>query len=1259
VRRRSHIGKALTRPATGRKIVDSAGLEQNLRYYFPFGFATSLQAWQRYVVDELLEPVAPLAQQSTAYTVRKLADRINARHADLSYTTPPVFAEHLIALGALTDALRYLARQYCLQDRPGALARGREHARDRIGRTAVTRINPVFGDLFPPGTVQTGQATWQRFLSELTGPVEEHLTLEVILLFLNVRNRATRSFRELFDDGELQRRASYVPFVVAIEEFFEREEPAGRTGMKLFEFLRAPALASPDSLDGQLAFIREHWADLLPADLLARIDQARDVLRETDARRTLTPGSAPVLEFGLGTAGAYDGWPEPESFSSDADWMSNVVLMAKSSYVWLDQLSKWYQRPIATLADIPDEELDRLAGWGVTGLWLIGLWERSRASQTIKQWTGNPEAGASAYSLYEYEIAADLGGPAAYDNLRERAAARGIRLASDMVPNHMGIDSRWLIEHPDWFLQLDCPPYPAYSFNGGDLCGDERVSIRIEDGYWEQRDAAVVFQRRDDYTGNVRYIYHGNDGTSMPWNDTAQLDFSRADVREAVIQTILHVARQFPIIRFDAAMTLAKKHFQRLWFPSPGDAGAIPSRAEHGLTREAFDRLVPHEFWREVVDRVAVEAPDTLLLAEAFWLMEGYFVRTLGMHRVYNSAFMNMLKMEENQKYRQTIKNVLEFSPEVLKRFVNFMSNPDERTAVEQFGKGDKYFGVSLMLITMPGLPMLGHGQVEGFSEKYGMEYRRAYWDEHIDTDMVRRHEREIFPLMRRRQLFSGAENFALFDFVHPDGHVDENVFAYTNRSGDDRALILYNNAYASTRGTLQTASAVNRGTVDTPRLESHNLAEALGLNGEQRSFYTFRDAVTGLEYLRFAPALAEHGLYIELSGYQYHAMVDFRLLHDHDGVWSHLHDHLSGHGTPHLARDRRELELLPLLDQFGELTGPERLKAWGCGQPTVDERIALKLDRLDRLARDLLGSARPSGLDPAAAASTGTELLDEAMSSLAPLGAGIPEAAAGVPLGDGRAGDTGSGRPSGTVLDALCKPTAALLSRGFAPPIAERLADWLGESAGQRLLPVVWIGRLLRRTADAAVGIDAATDTGTDPPLPGKPTTESVPGAADERDTGDTALALLDADAVALLLDRARDGLQAWLRDDHTAWELSRLAWVLARHTPLSAAAAFGHAGEILEQIAADPEGRALLGLNTHADVWYLRQESLKLLLAGELYLALPAILAAGPDAGGERLGRLIDGADIVDAAADQHSYRLTKTVTALNQGLTKTAPD
>ena len=336
-----------------------------------------------------------------------------------------------------------------------------------------------------------------------------------------------------------------------------------------------------------------------------------------------------------------------------------------------------------------------------------------------------------------------------------------------MVPNHMGIDSRWVIQHPDWFMQLPYPPFPAYSFEGPDLSTDGRVEIKIEDHYFDRSDAAVVFRRVDRWSGDERYIYHGNDGTSLPWNDTAQLNYLNPEVREAVIQTILHVARLFPIIRFDAAMTLTKQHYQRLWFPVPGTGGAIPSRSEYGLTKEEFDRAMPVEFWRELVDRVAAEVPGTLLLAEAFWLLEGYFVRTLGMHRVYNSAFMNMLRDEENANYRSVIKNTLEFDPEVLKRYVNFMNNPDERTAVDQFGKGDKYFGVCTLLATLPGLPMFGHGQIEGFTESYGMEYRRAYHDETPDEWLVARHEREISPLLHRRALFADVKELPVVRLLH------------------------------------------------------------------------------------------------------------------------------------------------------------------------------------------------------------------------------------------------------------------------------------------------------------------------------------------------------------------------------------------------------------------------------------------------------------------------------------------------------------
>ncbi|MCP4291320.1 MAG: alpha-amylase [bacterium] len=748
----------------------------------------------------------------------------------------------------------------------------------------------------------------------------------MLLLFLNTSNPAAAEAAPLFDDSELRHQASFVPFITGLENFLEDNETGSKGGGSLLHLLRSPMLASPDSLSGQINFIRQTWAHLLPEELSRRLQMALDVLKEKDTTRSGEPGPPQVLEFSHRETDSDYTLVEPEAFSQDAHWMSNVVLMAKSVYVWLDQLSRLYGYPVRTLAEIPDEELDKLARWGITGLWLIGLWERSEASRLIKQYLGNADAAASAYALRDYKIAQDLGGQEAYKNLSDRAEQRGIRLASDMVPNHMGIDSNWIVEHPDWFLQAANPPFPAYNFTGGDLCENPNVSVRIEDGYWDQSDASVVFQRVDNQSGHTRYIYHGNDGTSMPWNDTAQLNFLLPEVRKAVTDVILDVARMFPIIRFDAAMTLAKKHYQRLWFPAPGDAGAIPSRAEHGMSREEFNRVFPEEFWRQVVDRVAAEAPDTLLLAEAFWLMEGYFVRTLGMHRVYNSAFMNMLKMEDNAKYRQTLKNVLEFSPAVLQRFVNFMNNPDEKTAVEQFGRSDKYFGCALLLVTLPGLPMIGHGQVEGFSEKYGMEYRKACWDESIDEDMVRRHEREIFPLMRLRHLFSGAENFALFDFESDGNHVDENVFAYTNRFGDEKALIIYNNSYEETSGTLRHSSAVNTASSEDPNLVRHSLAEALQLEDGSNIWYLFRDHSDGLEYLQKSSDLIYNGFHTHLNGYQSRALVNFRKIEDVDGSWTELATELAGQGVPEMDTARRRKEIAPALQQISQKVTPEIL---------------------------------------------------------------------------------------------------------------------------------------------------------------------------------------------------------------------------------------------------------------------------------------------------------------------------------------------
>ncbi len=442
----------------------------------------------------------------------------------------------------------------------------------------------------------------------------------------------------------------------------------------------------------------------------------------------------------------------------------------------------------------------------------------------------------------------------------------------------------------------------------------------------------------------------------MPWNDTAQLNLLDPEVREALIQMIMHVARKTPIIRFDAAMTLSKKHYQRLWFPQPGTGGAIPSRSDYAMTKESFNQAMPEEFWREVVDRMNAEMPETLLLAEAFWLMEGYFVRSLGMHRVYNSAFMHMLMKEENNKYRELIKNTLDFNPEILKRYVNFMSNPDEETAVNQFGKGDKYFGVAVLMVTLPGMPMFGHGQVEGLSEKYGMEYKRAYYDESPDDNLVRRHEYEIFPLIRKRYLFSQVDDFDFYDFIDTYGNTNENVFAYSNKSGNEKTFIIYNNSFEQAKGHINfSILKAQKGS----EKKSKKIAEALNIKKEWGHFYSFREHKTKLQYLVSGNDIFDNGMSFTLNGYEYKIFIHFKEIYDTTGEYETLYQAVKGTGVPSLEEKLKEIKLAPLHETLGFLLDKNNLseisalcfKDSGLARSAFDE-ITVNLPQLfiDRL---------------------------------------------------------------------------------------------------------------------------------------------------------------------------------------------------------------------------------------------------------------------------------------------------------------------
>jgi len=235
-----------------------------------------------------------------------------------------------------------------------------------------------------------------------------------------------------------------------------------------------------------------------------------------------------------------------------------------------------------------------------------------------------------------------------------------------------------------------------------------------------------------------------------------------------------------------------------------------------------------------------------------------------------------MLRDERNAEYRELIKKTLEYDPEILKRYVNFMSNPDEETAIRQFGKHDKYFGVCTMMVTLPGLPMFAHGQIEGFEEKYGMEYTKAYWNEKEDKELIANHKKIITPLMKKRYLFSEIENFVFYDFIDERGNIIEDVFVYSNGTEEEKVLVVYNNRFNNYKGIIKSSVQFIKKGDDGKRKIKLSLAEALGLSNED-TLLTFRDIVTGKVYSIKTKEVREIGIKLNLEAYEYHVFIDFR----------------------------------------------------------------------------------------------------------------------------------------------------------------------------------------------------------------------------------------------------------------------------------------------------------------------------------------------------------------------------------------------
>lgn len=182
-----------------------------------------------------------------------------------------------------------------------------------------------------------------------------------------------------------------------------------------------------------------------------------------------------------------------------------------------------YDQGAATLDDISDAELDRLAAQGFEWIWLLGVWQTGALgleySRSLFPHLPPTEVCGSCFSITAYEGAAYLGGSTALKRMRDRLHQRGLRLMLDFVANHTAPDHPWVAEHRDYYVP-----------------GNDR------DG-----------------------LAYGRDPNFPGWPDTLQLNYGNPALEAAMIAELQHVATFCDGVRCDMAMLLLPEVFHRTW----------------------------------------------------------------------------------------------------------------------------------------------------------------------------------------------------------------------------------------------------------------------------------------------------------------------------------------------------------------------------------------------------------------------------------------------------------------------------------------------------------------------------------------------------------------------------------------------------------------------------------------------------------------------------------------------------------------------
>ncbi|MGA8044082.1 MAG: alpha-amylase family glycosyl hydrolase [Terracidiphilus sp.] len=350
----------------------------------------------------------------------------------------------------------------------------------------------------------------------------------------------------------------------------------------------------------------------------------------------------------------------------------------------------------ATLDDIPEDYLNRLAQQNFDWVWFLGIWQTGQAGRKVsrqnRQWLREygeilpdftqDDICGSCFSITRYEANVDFGGNAALDRLRDRIHARGMKLLLDFVPNHTALDHEWVIQHPEFYVRG----------TEEKLRSEPQNYILLGDG-----DSSAVFA-------------YGRDPYFDGWPDTVQLNYAEPTLQHAMIGELQKIAQHCDGVRCDMAMLILPDVFERTW------------------------GLRPDSFWPRAIEAVRAFDPGFLFIAEVYWDLE-WTLQQQGFSYTYDKRLYDRLHAGQARPVRDHFRAAMDFQM----KSARFLENHDEPRAAAVFAP-EQHRAAAVLTFLCPGLRFFHDGQFEGRKKKVPVHLGRRP-DEPTDPSLVEFYE--------------------------------------------------------------------------------------------------------------------------------------------------------------------------------------------------------------------------------------------------------------------------------------------------------------------------------------------------------------------------------------------------------------------------------------------------------------------------------------------------------------------------------------